>query len=114
VLRAARDALRITHEKMAHDARVRSFFKPELLACILDWDDAAAAYLGARGRGIDVEAARDVAAESLRLRGHPDDVVIPYTDAIVKYNEYLEAFAEVFDVAPIDPPRREGSPAIAI
>jgi hypothetical protein len=102
VLSAARGAFRLTREKMAGDVRVRSFFKPEVLACELDWDDAAAAYLRARGSGLDIEPARDAGAEFLRLCGHPEDLVAAYMDAVVKYTEYLEAFAEVFDVAPIE------------
>ena len=87
---------------MATDPGVRAFFAPGLLASVLDWDDAAAAYLRARGRGLDVESAGADAAGVLRSRGHAEEVVVPYADAIVKYAEYLEAFGEVFDATPID------------
>jgi hypothetical protein len=102
VLHAAREAFRLTRQMMAGDARVRSYFKPEVLACELDWDDAATAYLRARRCGRDVELARAAGAETLRHRGHSEELVAAYMDAVVKYTEYLEAFADVFDVGPID------------
>ena len=102
VLEAARLAFGLTRRKMATDPGVRAFFAPELLASVLDWDDAAADYLRARGRGLDVESAGADAAGVLRSRGHAEEVVVPYADAIVKYAEYLEAFGEVFDATPID------------
>jgi hypothetical protein len=108
VLRAARAAYRLTREKMAGDARVRSYFKPGVLDCVLDWDDAAAAFLRARGCGQDVESAGRAAAEWLRLRGRPEDVVGPYVDAVLNYAEFLEAYAEVFGVDPADSRGEDG------
>jgi hypothetical protein len=108
VLHAAHAAFRLTREKMAGDARVRSFFKPEVIECILDWDDAAAAFLRARASGQDVASAGRVAAASLRLRGRPEDVVVPYVEAVVNYAEYLEAFREVFGVDPVESCAEDG------
>jgi hypothetical protein len=102
VMEAARGAFGLTRRKMADDPGVRAFFAPGLLASVLDWDDAAAAYLRARGRGLDVEFAGADAAGFLRSRGHAEEVVIPYADAIVKYAEYLEAFGDIFEVDSID------------
>jgi hypothetical protein len=105
VLRAARDAFRLTRGALAHEPEVRSFFDAATLRRTLDWDDAAAAYLRARRRGLEVDPARDAGAEVMRLRGHPETIIVPYLDAVVRHAEYLEEFAEIFDLTcPIDNP----------
>jgi hypothetical protein len=108
VLGAARDAFTLTRRKLASDLQVRAFFKSDLITSILDWDEAAAAFLRARRLGREVESSGAEAAELLRSRGHPEAVVGPYADAVVKYAEYIEAFGEVFDdvsIVALDGPR---------
>jgi hypothetical protein len=97
LVRSARDAFRATREALTHDPQVRSFYKPIVLQRMLDWDDAAAAYLRARKNGLGCEQAREVGAELLRLREHPETVVEPYIDAIEECSGFLEALPELFE-----------------
>jgi hypothetical protein len=102
LIRAAAVAFRAARRAMAQDPSVRSYFDPLVLRRTLDWDHAAAVYLRARGRGLEVGPARDAGAEALRLCGHPEDVIEPYMDAVVDCRGFLEELAELFEADPVD------------
>jgi hypothetical protein len=105
LLAAARDSFRTARERLSHDPEVRAFFDPLVLKRTLDWDSAAAAYLRARRRGLEVAEARDEGAEVLEFRGHPPDVITTYMEAVVECAGFLEGIAELFEADPDGPPR---------